>query len=196
MTTSSKQTSARLEWSRGTPLDQFVECRARRLLPAHGTYTSAHQAARDEVRRQLVAGSLVAYGRQSTPRSKIEEISVDVWIDSEYSDDDVSIESADYGRYVHIQIIELNGTNNLREIGSAPEPSLSTPGRPTRRVLIWNAIEHYSRQQTGWFKRAPRERFDAYKTYISAQGTDPELEPGFKDKTLQKYETEFRKKNR
>ena len=69
------------------------------------------------------------------------------------------------------------------------------PGRPSEGEVILAAIAAY-RVTDPKLKRPRRERYAAYKSYISSQGYDPRRDQGFSEKTLQKYETKFRKQNR
>ena len=68
------------------------------------------------------------------------------------------------------------------------------PGRPSKGDLILAAIAEHSNNDPG-LTLPKRERFHAYRSYISERGYDSR-EDGFSDKTIEKYETEFRKKKR
>jgi len=68
-------------------------------------------------------------------------------------------------------------------------------GRPSEAEVILAAIAAHAVGDPK-LKRPRRVRYLAYKSYISEQGYDPDSDAGFSEKTLQKYETTFRKTNR
>lgn len=84
-------------------------------------------------------------------------------------------------------------TSPVNDEVEAHEPGL--PGRPSKGDVILAAIAEHSTNDPG-LKLPKSERFRAYRFYISERGYDPHREDGFSDKTIEKFETEFRKKKR
>ena len=67
-------------------------------------------------------------------------------------------------------------------------------GRPSKGDVILAAIAEHSNNDPG-LTLPKRERFRAYRSYISEQGHDSR-EDGFSEKTIEKFETKYRKKKR
>jgi len=76
-------------------------------------------------------------------------------------------------------------------IPSTAQKHQSRRGRPSNADLIRAAIRDYAKKDAS-LRKAKKTRYRAYRAYISAQGIDPDPDSGFSDKTLEKYETEFR----
>jgi hypothetical protein len=71
-----------------------------------------------------------------------------------------------------------------------PKPH-SGLGRPSEVKAIQEAISAYAKTDPA-LKRSPSVRYEAYRKHIASQGHNLN-DPGFGTKTLQKYETEYRK---
>lgn len=87
---------------------------------------------------------------------------------------------------------EQSATRVVPDAIASVQPKLrSGPGRPSNAEVIRAAINDYAKTDSGL--RSPCvKRYRAYRSYISAQGIDPDS--GFSDKTFEKYEREFRRK--
>ena len=66
------------------------------------------------------------------------------------------------------------------------------PGRPSKASVIREAIAEYAKGDPN-LNRPPLERRRHYRSYISSRGYDPHKDAGFDEKTIQKYEREFRR---
>jgi hypothetical protein len=200
-------------WADATPLSKFIEDRAEQLcreapaIPARKIHTTeqlstiegmtlmmeyqgnlsiARGNAMKETVNHLVAGRIVGLGRRSDSYD-IEPIEASFWIGSDVGGDSVT---RDARTIVDVRVVMPD------VLPAAIEPKPQTgPGRPSAANLILEAIAYYAKTDPSLDE--PRsKRFRAYRTYISQHGKDPITQDRFSDKTFEKYESEFRKKNR
>ena len=89
-----------------------------------------------------------------------------------------------------------NGVVDLRVLTKSKPTTIqiekvSNPGRPSSKSAIWAAIAAHAKKDPTLSQ--PRKiRFKEYRAHMSQNGYDLKR-PGFSDKTLEKYETEFRR---
>jgi hypothetical protein len=90
------------------------------------------------------------------------------------------------------ELIEVRVTKSIpAQIEDRPEKG---PGRPSKANVIRDAIVEYAKGDPR-LNRPPFERYRAYRAYISDRGYDPRKDSGFKDKTFEKYEAEYRRRS-
>ena len=92
------------------------------------------------------------------------------------------------------ELIEIRVTTAPLGEPPAAQPQ-QRPGRPSKRDVIRAAIGSYAERDPS-LDRPRHERYRAYRAYISSVGFDPRKDTGFADKTLEKYEGEFRRTNK
>jgi hypothetical protein len=197
-------------WADATPLAKVLDERAQRLIPqptfgedaplgerrstaeqiALGLHFQIHmpaaqEAAKTEIRNDLVARRLVGLGR--TPRSRnIQRIDASFWIDA---DIDWKHDTAARGRKNLVAVRVL-----LPDAIKALEPTADPrPGPASERDLILAAIEEYSKRDPP-LRRPPAERYDAYRAFLTKKGRNPRRERGFSNSAFEKYELEYRRR--
>jgi hypothetical protein len=147
----------------------------------------------EATRNELVKGTLIALGRRPESR-RIEEVIDTFWVGASVEPDSDEVVHGDE-RWLDVRLVADEREAGMRPVASEAEPS---PGRPSKKNVIREAIAEYasSNGDPELSRQSVRSRYRAYRAYISNRGFDPQSEDGFKDKTFQKYETEFRRKNR
>ncbi|HUN77255.1 MAG TPA: hypothetical protein VMU40_22285 [Steroidobacteraceae bacterium] len=200
-------------WADATPLDAFVEKKAEQLcgvtvapatmeprrdvqpsgierystverLALWSQVQTSLMAARAQATRdtsnELVAGRLVGLGRMSTSYA-IEVIEASFWIGAAIAGDTAS---RDGRKMIDIRIV-------LPETIPSFQPKPQSRGKPSEGDVIKAAILDWAKTDPA-LRRPPLVRYKAYRAFIVSQRRDPK-DPGFDEKTFQKYETEFRK---
>ena len=201
------------QWAAAVTLYDFLKNRAESIRMAmHGTETSGKPIsemssieiavlslrgdaqfqpflaeAKRAVSDELVAGQIYCIGRLRDSH-EFENVPPSFWIGAEI---DWGGDAVVHNDEEFTDLRVLTGS-----IATAPEgQDEPKPGRPSKRDVIFAAIEKYATDDPS-LKGAKSERFRNYRSYISEQGYDPHTDPGFGDKTIEKFETEFRKKSR
>jgi hypothetical protein len=199
-------------WAYAVPLTKFIEEQAgkslREATPKTKTprvrklstmvmiagameFDTRMKSARDIVRAQtyndLIAGLLVGLGRPSDAYN-IERVDESFWIGSkvDWISDSVS---RDGRRVIDVRIVPREA---IPVVQADPHTG---PGRPSKAKVICQAIDAYAKSDPR-LGQAPLVRYRAYRTYISQRGYDPRRETGFSIKTFEKYEREYRNKNK
>ena len=194
-------------WADATPLSKFIEDRAEQLcregpattgktpgnrkptafegialvLEYQGNLNSARNRARTETINHLVAGRFVGLGRRSASYD-IETIDSSFWIGADVGGDTVARGDT---KIIEVRIVQPDVVQSIQ-----PKPH-SGLGRPSESKAIQEAISVYAKTDPA-LKRSPSVRYEAYRKHLASQGHNPK-DPGFDKKTLQKYETEYRK---
>ena len=145
-------------------------------------------AAQKATLKELIAGQIIGLGRLSGSKG-IDKISGSFWIDAKVEDWFGGKVSCDGSTYSEVCVVSAGA------IAPTLEKASSTVGAPSRAVVIRAAIEAYAKVDPGLVK-PPSVRFRAYRAYISEHGYDPRTDRGFNQKTFEKYELEYRNKNR
>lgn len=199
-------------WADAAPLYRFIEERAeqqcRQITPARGP-TRARQlstvelasrnlqlhmnlaAARDKARtatiNDLIAARIVGLGRPSD-FNVFERVDDSFWIGAAVDWVDGTA-SRDGKTVIDIRVVPADALLPL-------QPAVQdAPGRPSKEDVIRAAIAAYAKEDPT-LARAPSERIRGYCNYISSHGYNPRNDPGFSDKTFQKYERKFRLENK
>lgn len=155
------------------------------LQEFNATQAALKEAAR-KVNDDLVANRIACIGRTQDTVS-LERISASFWIGAQiHWDKDLAVRRA--AKIVDLRVVTEPKSAPI-EIESSPKP-----GRPSKKEVIRKAIEEHAKSDPG-LMRPKLERFKAYRSYISCHGYNPHQESGFSDKTIEKYETEFRRKS-
>ena len=162
------------------PLESAV-----RSLQEQNAMQSALKEAERTVNDDLVANRVACIGRLQDS-AKLEHISASFWIGAQiHWYKNLAVRGAE-------TMIDLRVVSEAVSAPSEPETA-PKPGRPSKKEVIRRAIAEYAKSDPG-LVHSKGERFRAYRSYISNHGYNPRQEPGFSDKTIEKYETEFRKK--
>lgn len=193
-------------WANAVPLSKFATERAQRLAQGmgvggdrseepfaalsravqhHANVRVAFDRAYEETINDLIAGRLVCIGRKSKAY-EFQVIDSGFWIGASI---DWSGNAANRGRQslIELRIAESPAT------ALTPPALKQGPGRPSKAAAIRAAIAEYSKSDAR-LSRPPFERYRAYRAYLTDRGFDLRRESGFKDKTFEKYEREFRLK--
>jgi hypothetical protein len=145
---------------------------------------AAQEAAKSEIRNDLVAGRLVALGRTPSSRN-IQLIDSSFWIDAEV-DWKHDVLARGRKKMVAVRVV-------LPDAIKAMQPTVEPrPGPPSERALILAAIEEYARKDPT-LRRPPAQRYQAYRAFLAKKGRDPRRERGFSESAFEKYELEYRK---
>lgn len=162
----------------------------------------------DKVRRKsallqlesaMVGGKFVGYGirRDADGVPETFQIPPTFWIDAEVSPD---LNEAVNGaiKFERIKVEERGAcasaplTTN-HGVEAPPEPRRR--GRPTKGGFITGMIGHFVSTHESWWDVPPDERRKSYYEFLKIEhDIDPRKVQGFSEKTIQKYETEFRSK--
>jgi hypothetical protein len=78
---------------------------------------------------------------------------------------------------------------------TVPPVRISKPGRPSKKGVIRHAIANHAKQDPK-LRQPPVVRRRNYRAYISQHGYDLRQDSGFTNSTFEKYETEYRNKNK
>jgi hypothetical protein len=201
-----KTTLART-WADAIPLGKFAASRVEGLAKGSGNAShsdspfvdlaravqyqaglrSAFTRAYEETINDLIAGRIVCLGRKSKSY-EFQVIDPAFWIGATV---DWGANAAMRGRQ---SMIDLRVSIAPSNTSAQPEPRQG-PGRPSKAAAIRAAIVEYAKSDPR-LGRPPLERYRAYHAYLSERGFNPRREGGFKDKTFEKYEREFRRKNK
>lgn len=202
------------EWADADPLSRFLSDRSRlgtaspdgqgvqsgredgpssletaaRMLRSASYQIESSRKATLETENDLVAGRLTGIGRKPNSH-QFERIPASYWIGAaiEWGRDAVT---RDGEELIEVRITSARTIDTRVETLEQPRP-----GRPTKGDVILAAISDYAADDPTL--KGPRsERFRAYRAYISEQGYDPRKDDGFSDKTIEKFETEYRKEKR
>ena len=92
------------------------------------------------------------------------------------------------------EVVDLRVLTDPKSAPAEPE-NVPKPGRPSKKSVIKAAIAEHAKSDPG-LAQPKNERFKAYRSYIFEQGYNPRRDSGFSDKTIEKYETEFRRKSK
>jgi hypothetical protein len=156
-------------------------------LQEHSAMRTALKAAMRKICDDLVANRIACIGREKES-DNLKHISASFWIGAKIRwDEDTAIRGTK--EFVDLRVV----TDTMLE-PIEPEQRIK-PGRPSRKDVILDAITQHAISDPG-LMRPKRERFDAYRSYISDQGYDPHQDSGFSEKTLEKFETKFRRKSK
>ena len=194
-------------WADATPLSKYLEQRARQLPivaqtksnPSHGDrqspienlakmldaqriWSQALDKATVNVLNDLVAGRIVGLARPAESYS-IVAIDPSFWIGAKPQGDWATQNGK---KFIDIRI---TAPATIPAIRTRLQPG---PGRPSKREVIVAVIAEYAKDDPG-LDQPRRERYRRYRALIASQGFDPD-DPGFDGKTVEKYETEHRKK--
>lgn len=158
-----------------------------RMVESAAYQLASLKEAKAETMNELIAGRLVCLGRKPYS-NEFEKIDPSTWIGADVDwggntvtrDDQAIIDV----RVMTSRVDEEAGVRDKRG-----------PGRPSQGEVISAAIAKYAVEDPK-LNRPLLERYRAYKSYISKCGYDPHKDDGFSDKTIEKYETEYRNKNR
>jgi hypothetical protein len=197
-------------WADAMPLPKALDDRAQRLIPrptfmedappaqrrsttaqialglhVHTHMSAAREAAKTEIRNDLVAHRFVGLGR--TPKSRdIQQIDASFWIDAEI---DWEQGTAARGRKKMVAV-RMVLPDAIKAVQPSAEPR---PGPPSERDLILAAIKEYSKRDPT-LRRPPAERYVAYRAFLTKKGRNPRQERGFSESAFEKYELEYRRK--
>ena len=201
------------QWADAETLCDFLKTRAESIrMATQGTETSGKpisemssveiavltlrgntdlQAALAEAKRgisdEVVAGRIYCIGRRRDSL-EFEKVPPSFWIGAkiDWGGDAVGRDDEEF-----MDLRVLTGS-----IAAPPEvQDEPRSGRPSKGNVILAAIEKYANDDPG-LKGTKSKRFRSYRSYISEQGYDPRTDPGFGDKTIEKFETAYRKKKR
>jgi len=195
-------------WADATPLSKFVEERAEQLcrpvtpLPKcrriqklstirqlaagmefHANLAVARGKAQATTINDVIAGRVVGLGRPSDSYA-FDVISAEFWIGAKIDWAGTVIRG---GRTViEVRIVMPNVITSVQ-----PKLQPGLEEMPTADV-IRAAIVGYAKIDPFLRQSPPSKRFRTYKSYISSKGFDPNKR-GFSDKTLEKYELEYKR---
>ncbi|MEQ9507039.1 MAG: hypothetical protein RLO80_12310 [Hyphomonas sp.] len=180
-----------------------------RSLRSMNLKISARNSAQQTLHEHLVTGDLEAIGREHISGGSFELALVpsSFWlgVDQVTEADDIH---DGYRRFDWLRVIAAQAsasTSTESEIPSAAGESKSletqtraTAGRPSQRDMIFAAIEHQLSQNPNWWVAvAKAERRRSYYARIKQEyRIDPQRADGFSEKTIEKYETLFRKQTK
>lgn len=162
-----------------------------------------HKLAVDEIKRIIISNIHEAFGFKFSD-DKCGQLSK---MDSEFvaaAEFDVftGVAKIDAIRFEQVRIfpdIQEASVHKTNSPAAQTRHAFASPsrraGRPTHRDRIISAIKaRVSEHGTKWWSFAPKERFSAYRSElgIPEKGKAPS---GFSEKTLQKYESEYKRLN-
>jgi hypothetical protein len=155
-------------------------------LQYHVELNAALPKAIAEVTNDLVAGRLVALGRPASSHA-VKRIDASFWIGA---DVDPLRESVTRGARKLMQV-RVVSPEKMSAVEPTPQAGV---GRPSKAEVIRAAIREHAKSDPG-LNQPRSQRYRRYHAYISSQGYDPKKEAGFTEKTLEKYEREYRLQN-
>lgn len=173
-----------------------------------------YKVAREILKNRLVGGEITLLGRfRDDAGTRYVRIAPGYWIDAAISPEANSAVSAGYEidelridlsvitqPTGHVTTSPGDGTVETAPAIEMGIPTAQTPpsqrGRPSKRANILDAIAHYSSADPDWWSRKVTVRRQAYYDHLKKHhGLSPSSDDGIEPKTIQKYETEFRKIN-
>lgn len=153
----------------------------------YATQRVSWDQARTDTRNDLIAGRVVAVGRLSNSYD-FERIPPSFWIGAEVDWDRDAV-SRDGKNVIEVRVLKPEAIASVQ-----PKPQ-SGPGRPSKAEVIRAAIAEHAKTDSA-LERPPAERYRIYRAYLSDQGYKPYKTVGFSNKTFEKFEREFRNKNK
>jgi hypothetical protein len=155
----------------------------------------------EDLRRELVAGRLSCIGRRfDNGAYSLELIPAAFWLGARIQASTSAAED-DCTSFDMVRIagnappIEQGETQDV-PVADVPQAKqeLRKSGRPSRRLEIMDAINHFAKAADWFLAISPGDRHRAYLAHIRATtGINTTAVGGFDTKTLQKYESEYRR---